>query len=114
MIKEKIVEYRNQNPDSRTLLGTVIGELDRITKTPTDGQCIQVIKKMIESNIECNQTQENKILELFIPQQLDELDIKNILSHYNFTSIGECMKHFKEHHAGLYDGKLVSKLFNSK
>jgi hypothetical protein len=45
MIKDEIIQYRNSNPSYRTLLGTVIGELDRISKTPTDEQVVQVIKK---------------------------------------------------------------------
>ena len=114
MIKERIIEYRNQNPETRTLLGTVIGELDRITKTPTDEQCIQVIKKMVESNVECGQLEENKVLEQFLPKQLTENDINYIISVNTFPSIKECMLHFKTVYAGMYDGKLVSKLFNSK
>jgi len=49
-MKNKIIEYRNTHQESRVLLSTVLGELDRIGKSPTDDQVISVIKKMIESN----------------------------------------------------------------
>jgi uncharacterized protein YqeY len=117
MIKDQIVEYRNQNPKSRTLLGTVIGELDRITKTPTNEQCVQVIKKMMEANNEINTLiarEENFILSMFLPSQLNEIEIKNILDSYCFSSIGECMKYFKDNYPGMYDGKLINKLFKNK
>ena len=114
MIKEKIVEYRNTHKESRTLLGTLLGELDRKTKTPTDDDCIQVIKKMIESNVLCGETEENEILEKFLPEQLTESEIKAIIGLSNFKNIGECIKNFKEHFPGQYDGKLVSKLFTQK
>ena len=114
MIKEEIVEYRNTHKESRTLLGTLLGELDRKTKTPTDDDCIQVIKKMIESNVLCGETEENEILEKFLPQQLNEDQIKAIISTIQAKNIGECMKFFKENCAGRYDGKLVSKLFTQK
>lgn len=116
-IKEQIIEYRQKNPTYRTLLGTVLGELDRITKTPTDDQCVQTVKKMIESNNMINSIEtkeENFILSMFIPSQLSEDQIKNIISKEQFESIKDCMSFFKENHIGMYDGKLVSKLFNSK
>ena len=114
MIKDEIIQYRNSNPSYRTLLGTVIGELDRISKTPTDNECIQLIKKMIESNKLINTTEslyENQLLEQFIPQQLTESQIESIIKRERFQSIKDCMGFFKELYAGLYDGKLVSKIY---
>lgn len=111
MIKEKVQKLRSDNPEYRTLLGTVLGEFDRISKSPTDAECIAVIKKMMESNILTGQVDENKVLEQFLPKQLQEEEIYTTFETENFNSIAECMKFFKENYQGLYDGKEVSKLF---
>lgn len=110
-IKQRIIEYRNAHKNSRVLLGTVLGELDRTTKNPTDADCIAVLKKLIAANVECGLESENEVLELFVPKQLSKDQIKGILSEKSFTNIGDCMKFFKENHAGLYDGKEVSSCF---
>ena len=123
MLKEQIIAYRLANRETRTLLGVVLAEIERVEKGPkkaagyiaTDEEVISILKKMIASNIECDTNlEENVILEQFLPQQLTDLDIKNILNEYKFNSVGECMKHFKQFHSGLYDGKQVSKLFTTK
>ena len=123
MLKEQIIAYRLANRETRTLLGVVLAEIERVEKGPkkaagyiaTDEEVISVLKKMIASNIECDTNlEENVILEQFLPQQLTDLDIKNILNEYKFNSVGECMKHFKQFHSGLYDGKQISKLFTTK
>lgn len=113
MIKEQIIEYRNTHKESRVLLGTVLGELDRISKTPTDVECVNRIKKMIEDNILCNLVEENEILNKFIPKQLCESTISELISEGNFANLGECMKYFKQHYNGCYDGTLVSKTFKA-
>lgn len=117
MLKQQIIEYRQQNPQYRTLLGTVIGELDRITKNPTDEQVIQVVKKMIDANNEIGKNQqtieENFILSKFLPSQLSFDDIKEIIETEEFGSIKECMTYFKGNFPGEYNGKLVSELFRN-
>ena len=113
-LKQQIANYRNSHTETRTLLGTVLGELDRISKTPTDNECIQLIKKMIESNKLINTTEslyENQLLEQFIPKQLTESQIESIIKRERFQSIKDCMGFFKELYTGLYDGKLVSKIY---
>lgn len=116
-VKEQVIKYRNENPAYRTLLGTVLGEFDRVGKEPTDDQCVQIIKKMIESLLLINGTKEKEeafILEQFIPKQLTEHEIKEIIKENNFSSIAECMKGFKQLYPNLYDGKLVSLLYNQQ
>lgn len=117
MLKDEIICYRNNNPEYRTLLGTVIGELDRITKNPTDEQVVRVIKKMIEDNCEIDSLEskeENFVLSKFLPSQLSENQIKDIILEQQFKSIKDCMQYFKDNYIGKYDGKLVSKLYNNK
>lgn len=112
-IKQQLIDYRNTHKESRVLMSAVLGELDRISKTPTNEQCISTIKKMIESNIECNNQEENKILELFMPQQLTAVEIAVILNEQNFPTLGDCMKWFKQNKAGLYDGRAVTELYKN-
>lgn len=117
MLKQQIIEYRQQNPEYRILLGTLIGELDRITKNPTDEQVIQVIKKMIDANKLIGNTQqtieENFVLSKFLPSQLSSDDIKEIIETEEFESVKECMAYFKGNFPGEYDGKLVNELFRN-
>ena len=117
-LKQQIIDYRNNHKESRVLLGVLLGEFERLEKSPkrktseiTNDECISIIKKLIDSNIQCNELEENKILELFIPQQLTEEQIKNIIKRERFASIKDCMGFFKKLYAGLYDGKLVSKIY---
>jgi len=119
--KDLIIEYRNSHPESRIILGVVLAEFERDSKlnkegnqkNPSDDDCIRIIKKLIESNIECREFEENKILERFIPQQLNEEVIFDLIKTNNFKNIGDCMKFFKDNYTGLYDGKVVNKLFKN-
>ena len=112
-LKEKLIQYRGMNPESRVLLGTLLGELDRNpkvkNKNPTDAQVVSEIKKMIQTG----STEEQEILEQFLPQQLTDVKVDAIISSNGFSNIGECMKFFKENYAGLYDGKVVSTKFRA-
>ena len=52
-LKEKIIEERNlaiksRDKEKSTLLGTLLGELDRQGKNPNDDMVLSVIKKMTE------------------------------------------------------------------
>ena len=121
MLKQQIIDYRNSNKESRLILGVLLSELDRDDKikesdfrNPSDNDVIRVTKKMIDSLKLMSSTQaleEVKILEQFIPQQLTEEQIESIIKRERFTSIKDCMGFFKELYAGLYDGKIVSKIF---
>lgn len=120
-LKQKIIDYRNNHKESRLILGTLLSELDRDDKiksgdfrNPSNNDVIRVIKKLMESNILINSSEslsENQLLEQFIPKQLTENEIEVIIRREKFSSIKDCMGFFKELYSGLYNGKLVSKLF---
>lgn len=119
-IKQQIIEYRNTHKEARVLLGVVLGEISKLEKEPkrttteaTDAECINIIKKLIASNIECNELEENKILEIFLPQQLTPMEVIVILNQQNFPNLGECMKWFKLNKVGLYEGKMVTELYKN-
>ena len=123
-IKEKIqadkIWAMKNSPKTNILLGTVLGELDRISKNPTDDESINVIKKMIESCIECKNMDEAFFLERYMPKSLtiEELSI-NIQDYCIKNSITEkrqmglVMKYLKENFNGRYDGKLASQIISN-
>ena len=92
MIKENVQQFREKNPKYRVLLGTVLGEFDRISKNPSDSECIAIIKKMIESNILTNQLEENEILSKFLPSQLTEEAIEQCADITKLLGINPNMK----------------------
>jgi len=117
MVKDQVIEYRNTYKEARVLLGVVLGEFERVEKAPkritsiTDDECIAIIKKLIQSNIECHVEGENEILEMFIPKQLTSIEIEAILILHKFNEMKDCMNYFKVKYPELYNGKEVSQLY---
>lgn len=111
-------QAQRDNPVIYSLLGVVLGELDRLPTraAPTTDQIYTVIKKMYESaqvmsSIEART--EAEYLEDFIKQQLTTNEINKIITGLktNFNcNIGLVMKYFKDNYPGQYDGKLVSQI----
>lgn len=115
-------QEQRDNPVIYSLLGVVIGELDRLPiprgQEPTQDQIYAVIKKLYEAAKEMREMtpeadQEYMYLQDFIKKQLSEADIRfeieDLMLSKDFN-IGTIMKHFKEWYPGQYDGKLVSKI----
>lgn len=129
-----------------TLLNTLYGEASKVGKDQgnrltTDAETIAVIKKFInnseefikslkqqplldEKQCELCSTLENeiKILNEYLPKQLDSIELKRIMISYRNTkhdegqvcpTMGEYMKLLKDHHAGLYDGKVAVEIAKS-
>lgn len=118
----QIVSFRACHKEHRVLLGTLLGEISRDStlnktgdpKNPSDSDVIRIIKKMVEDNKITNTPQtleENKVLSLFLPTQLTDVEINHFIKREVFQSIGECMQWFKTNYEGLYNGKQVSELF---
>ena len=115
-------QEQRDNPVIYSLLGVVLGELDRLPiprgQEPTQDQIYAVIKKLYEAAKEMREMtpdadQEYTYLKDFIKKQLSEADIRfeieDLMLSKDFN-IGVVMKHFKEWYPGQYDGKLVSKI----
>ena len=115
-------QEQRDNPVIYSLLGVIIGELDRLPiprgQEPTQDQIYAVIKKLYEAAKEMREMtpeadQEYIYLQDFIKKQLSEADIRfeieDLMLSKDFN-IGSIMKHFKEWYPGQYDGKLVSKI----
>lgn len=115
-------QEQRDNPVIYSLLGVVLGELDRLPiprgQEPSEDQIYAVIKKLYEAAKEMREMspeadQEYIYLKDFIKKQLSEADIRFEIEDLMLSkncNIGMIMKHFKEWYPGQYDGKLVSKI----
>lgn len=115
-------QEQRDNPVIYSLLGVILGELDRLPiprdQEPSEDQIYAVIKKLYEAAKEMREMtpeadQEYMYLKDFIKKQLSEADIRFEIEDLMLSkdcNIGVIMKHFKEWYPGQYDGKLVSKI----
>lgn len=122
---EQIKQERHlqrDNPVIYSLLGVLLGEIDRLpiprTQSPTEDQIYAIVKKLYEAAKEMREMtpeadQEYMYLKDYIKQQLSSEEIIKIITGLktNFNcNIGFVMKHFKDNYPGQYDGKLVSQI----
>lgn len=117
-------EHQRSNSVIYSLLGVLLGELDRLPIPrhiePNADQIYGVLKKLYDSAeymSENDLSEESKIeyayLKDYIKQQLSESDIRFEIENLMLSkgcNIGMIMKHFKEWFPNQYDGKLVSQL----
>ena len=126
--KDIIQAMKDQDILKRDLLRTLAGDCSKTTKEPSDAECIAIIKKFIKNaeeilitlkdkgiNVlaaaETKQVKEIIILESYLPEQLSEQEIRDIIAvrkDNGDNNLGAIMKFFKTHYEGLYDGKFVS------
>ena len=126
-LKGRIIEdmksaMKEKNLIARDVLRVLKAEIERREQAPegkrelTDGVIIEIIKKAVHDiNITTCNKEEVAVLEVYLPKQLTELEIRNFAEKFvktqNITSIagmGTVMKHFKDNFDGQYDGKLLS------
>ena len=112
---DKITAMKDGNKKLNTLLGTLLGELDRVGKNPSNEDCLRVIKKMVENSRLCNNEEDAKQLEIYLPQMFSETELEKIIQSYcqsnNITEkkqMGLVMSYLKTNYTGLYDGKTAS------
>lgn len=117
-------EAQRSNPAIYSLLGVLIGEIDRLpiprNQSVSEDQIYAIVKKLYEGAEYCasrDLSEESKIeyayLKDYIKAQFSEEELYAIVNGLIDTSevypnIGMIMKYFKENHAGAYDGKLLS------
>lgn len=101
----------------RDLLRVVIGEFNREGKDVSDEKASAIIKKMVQNAKDQGNTGEVTILEVYLPQQLDELELKRVLMNHimnmnspSMKDMGSVMGWLKQNFAGKYDGKVASNL----
>lgn len=114
-------DLQRSNPVIYSLLGVLIGEIDRLpiprTQSPTSDQIYSIVKKLYEGAellASKDWSEEAKIeyayLKDFIKQQLSEEEIRKIILESGLKQIGPIMAYFKNYYSGQYDGKLVSQI----
>lgn len=113
--KDKLSAMKEKNAEKRLVLSTLLGELDRVEKNPTDAQVIKVIKKFVEGNKQTNNTKENVFLEGYLPELItgekltEEITkIINITGATSMKDMGKVMGMLSKNFAGKYDGKEAS------
>ena len=80
--KDRVSAMKEGNKEKRLVLSTLVGELDRIDKNPTDAQVMKKVKSLIDSNIECGNESENVFLEGYLPQMLSDNELETIITNY--------------------------------
>lgn len=131
--KAQMEALKEKNTLKRSVLQIVTGkvklaEIEKRTKNEslTDDDVLLVINKVIKELDEeilafknANRTEkveeltlQRQILEAYLPAQLTEEEIKEIINSLEDKSMPSIMKHFKQNYLGKCDMKLVNKLAN--
>lgn len=118
-------QSQRDNPVIYSLLGVLLGEIDRLpiprTQSPSKDQIYAIVKKLYEGAellASKDLSEESKIeyayLKDYIKKQLSHSEIEIIIADLILqqpnTNIGIVMKYFKDNYSGQYDGKLVSQI----
>ena len=106
-------------------LSTLYGEVEGIAKKKnepiSDELVVATVKKFL-ANLKESEGQtgrldllgairsEIELLEQYVPQQMDEDELRALLTAENPANIGAAMQFLKANYAGLYDGKMASQV----
>ncbi len=129
--KAKMQAFKDKNQDARSVLEAVISrsmlqsvELKASGKELSDDDVLtniqKVVKELEEERVSfkaagrdetvTSLTNQIDYISNFLPSQLSEDEIKQIISGLDDKSIGNVMKHFKTNYQGKCDMGLVSKI----
>ena len=124
--KAKMVEMKARNNDAVTGLNVVIAKLMLLEKSGkgeiTDADVVQAIQKSIKELQEekegfqkagraesvASLEAQIKAVEAYLPKQLTEEEIKEIILKLEDRSVPSVMRYFKQNYQGKVDMKLVS------
>lgn len=111
-------ERQRGNKIIYTLLGVMIGELDRLPtrSEPTEDQIYIIVNRMYNNALEMRSHSEDSIIESlylqdFIKKQLTEAELVEIIMQYKedgLKNIGDYMRALNEEYKGRFDGKKAS------
>ena len=121
-IKNKDIESRSSNNTDPINDQQILNILQSMVKQRRDS--IESFKTASRNDLIDKERKEIEIINMFLPQQLNEEEIKKIIEKYikdfNFTSVkqmGLIMNHLKSNYAGVIDmalaGKLAKELLSS-
>lgn len=128
--KLKIEAMKNKDTETKSVLSFVIAEIKRQadSKSPDDKECLKTIQKQIQSNKDVLKNiknidtrfsdrdkimNENKILSEFLPEEVSEEEVKNIIynNKNDNSSIGQMMgliKKYASENGKILNGKMAS------
>lgn len=114
-----MIAFKAREMDEKNFLGVLKTEITKESKTPEDAYIVGKIKSMIKGAEATNSLTESelKILERYLPSQMDELELKRVCMNFimNLDSptakdMGRVMGFLKENHGGTYDGGMASNI----
>jgi uncharacterized protein YqeY len=121
--KDRLIARKHKNAGKASLLTVLVGDIDKKAKDdgdrkPTDEDCLASIKKLlkaVEENLkykpeEAEFLTEKSILEYYLPSQLNDVQLMELLVEASPINIGSAMSYFKMNFPGQYDSKLASKV----
>lgn len=137
-LKQDLAAARGSQSPNVTIYSTLLGELQRSLSKPSDpvsdAVVIATIKKTVKSNSEAIQdvqarltddnraaatsyinkmTNENAVLESYIPAQLTEDEIRAVVTANDIKSLKDGMSFLSTNYSGRYDGSMASKLLKT-
>jgi uncharacterized protein YqeY len=120
---------KNKDKELTTALSTLLSDAEKIGKDDrkapgretTDIEVVGLLKKLISSCVEFKGLVTDEAIKAtkdaeiafyiqYMPKQMDEDEIRNVIEGLGVTTLGAIMGHFKANHAGLYDGAVVKRI----
>lgn len=111
--------YKNKEMEKKDFLGVLKTEVTRESKSPVDSDVMAKIKSMIKNAAETNSLSdfELEILNSYLPKQLTEAELGDIVNDYvsanEGANMGAIMGYLKSNYDGQYDGKTASMVVKS-
>lgn len=132
--KANIQAMKDKDTDARSVYSVVINkyvnlEIDLVSKgqKPTDADMVSIIQKVTKELeeelagwVKANRVDkiaavdyQEKLIAKYLPKQLSEDEIRNVINSLEDKSIPNVMKHFKTNYAGQVDMGVVNKIVRS-
>ena len=122
--KDRLEARKKQDKVKASILTTLLGELETdfkaTCKEMTDDVVIAKCKKFLKNNEEAAQhaeierfrllQDENHILKLYIPRQMDRAQLQKMIAGSGAENIGQYMKFLNSIYKGKFDGKVASEV----
>ena len=121
IVYDKGMAMKMRDSQLSTILGTLIGELDRIEKEPNDATVLKVIQKIVDNNTEFNMNPlETQVLSQYLPKKLDEVELTSIIvkqiqdnGYCTVRDTGKIMKFLQGNYPSQFDGNTANKVIKA-
>jgi uncharacterized protein YqeY len=121
IVHDKNMAMKMHDTKLANILRTLMGELDRVEKDPSDAVVVRTIKKIVEANVEFNINEfETQVLSQYLPKNLSEVELTTIINNQitvngysSMKDMGPFMKFMLETYPSQYDGKQVTDMFKT-